>query len=187
MRIMFYGDEVIKIQCGKCVHKRHWGKYSCRTCRVMYSSNFKLAKEYTRKYQKKLQIKQSDERLKTLYSRVKEMYFNGNYLPHPNLVTFNWKRGKHSRGGWCRKSTREIRIGQIYKYAFVQKTISTNTMAVSDNFNEGKRKSLVDLMIHEAIHLRMAHHKRNFKKKTVEILVKVENEHIAPLYDGLLN
>ena len=175
--------------CYKCKHypKDKIPKRCCKTCNSAYTSNYKLAKEYNPKYQKRIHLKQSDNRLRTLYNRIKIKYFEDNYIPDGKKIAFYWKRGQGAFGGWCNKRTKEIRIGSIYKYAFEKKTLSTNNMAVTDNFNEVKRKDLVELIIHEAVHLRMAHHKKRFKRKVSEIISKIKDEDIISLYGGLLN
>jgi len=125
--------------------------------------------------------------LKILYSRIKEKYFNNNYVPSSDTVVFSWKRGQGAFGGWCRKGRKaEIRIGSIYKYAFERKTQSTSSMAVTDNFNEVRRRDLVDLMIHEMTHLRMQHHRKSFKNRVEEIKARVLDSDIPQLYEGLI-
>ena len=163
--------------CKKCIRFSGWGKYSCKTCRVMYTSNFKLKPEFDWKYQKKVQrkerIQSSDERLRTLYSRIKELYFGGNYIPDASQVSFMWKRGMNG-GGTCWKKLRLIKIGGAYGPCF--------TSLPSPYWS---RKSLVALMIHEATHLRLAHHRKSFKMKVAEVEAKVQESDMEKLFEGL--
>ena len=162
-------------RCMKCSRKKNFPKYSCRICCHAFTSNFVLDKALSYKYQvkvaKKVKLQGSDEKLRTLYSRIKEKYFNGNYVPDPNIVTFTWKRGEFSGGGVCWKSRKEIRIGGRYRRVFT--------------YDAMEEKGLVMLMVHEMVHLRLAHHRKNFKQRTAEIQSLVRDEHMSELYAGL--
>jgi hypothetical protein len=126
--------------------------------------------------------------LRTIYSRIKEKYFGGNYVPHPDLVSFSWKKGRLTHGGTCYKQIKRIKIGKIYSYAFELKTRDPERGInwCTDNFNEESRKGLIMLMIHEMIHLRLPHHRKSFKQKEKEICGLVRDEHMLDLYDGLI-
>jgi len=163
-------------RCSKCVRGKNFPKYSCKTCCHAFTSNFVLDKKQGYKYQvrvaKKQKLQGSDERLRTLYSRIKEKYFNGNYVPDSSIVVFTWKRGQWSTGGVCWKSRKEIRIGGRYKVAFEEQGGSW-------------RKSLLMLMIHEMVHLRLAHHRKTFKQRTAEIESLVKDEHVSEMFSGI--
>jgi hypothetical protein len=163
--------------CGTCRSRQHYPKYSCKTCLYSFTSNFKKAREfdhaYLRRKERRERLDESVPQLRTLYSRIKEKYFGGNYVPHPGLVSFEWKRGDLSGGGWCLKRKKLIKIGKWYRLVFAGKFLD-------------RRKSLVDLMIHEMIHLRLPHHRKSFKQKEKEIAELVRNEHMTELYDGLI-
>jgi len=181
--------DTLQYQCRNCEKLPHFPKYSCKTCCCRYTSNYKLAKEkdprYLRKKEKKDRLDKSDQRLRMLYHRIKEKYFDGDYLPDPNHVSFQWKRG-HRGGGVCWKGLKLIKIGKLYGYSFIRKTESTNQMAVTDNFNDRCRDDLVKLMIHEAVHLRLSHHRKSFKQKVAETVAKVKSEDMPELYAGLM-
>jgi predicted metal-dependent hydrolase len=123
--------------------------------------------------EKKERLEESDTRLRALYHRIKEKYFDGNYLPDPNHVAFHWKRGA-SRGGWCRKSQKLIKIGGKYRAVFEGSAPIEST------------RYLVHLIIHEAVHLRMAHHRKSFKQKVAETEAKVKPEDLPVLFAGLI-
>ena len=106
-----------------------------------------------------------------MYQRIKEKYFDGNYIPEAQFILFTWKKGKRN-ASWCSKDRKEIRIGGAYKEAF--NLISSNKIG------------LVKILIHEAIHLRLPHHRKHFKEKENEIVSKVKVEHIDELFKGLL-
>jgi hypothetical protein len=105
-----------------------------------------------------------------LYARIKDKYFDGNYVPDPRIVIFRWKKGSFSGGGWCHKGRKEIRIGKTYQKSFV---------------DASWQKSLVCLMIHEMTHLRLAHHRKTFKNRVEQIVAKVQDVHLADLFTGL--
>lgn len=155
----------------------------CSNCKHSYTSNWKLDPEKNPKYLKRLtqkaRFQESDTKLRTLYTRIKKLYFSNTYIPNAEKVFFTWKRGQ-SGGGWCNKKTKEIRIGGVYKYAFIKQTQETQS------WNDSKRKDLVNLMIHEAIHLRLAHHKKSFRLREKEFKGKVKDTDIINLYEGLI-
>lgn len=171
--------------CSGCKRKNRFPKYSCKDCKYAYSSNFKSVSSSPR-HQKiaenKARRAMSDENLKHIYSMVKEMYFGGNYIPDPNSVLFTWKKGRHSRGGWCRKSTKEIKIGGLYKYAFGGQQDEQAQFLIR-HFKDGNiRKRLIELMVHEAVHLRLAHHRKNFKNRVAEIQASITDNDVARIY-----
>ena len=167
-------------ECEKCLRRNHFPKYACKTCARSFSSNFLLDNQFNWKYQRRKEkqekLQTSDERLRTLYSRIREKYFDANYLRNPDEVIFTWKRGKWSTGGWCRKSTKEIRIGGHYKFCFIKGTDS----------EQNSKKYLVMLLIHEAMHLRIDNHRKYFKEKVREIQDKVKDSDMDILYEGLI-
>jgi len=173
----FYG-------CAKCKRVKTFPRYSCRTCCYAFTSNFKLDVSFNSKYQQRKIREASDERLVTLYQRIKERYFDGAYVPESRLVTFAWKRS-HKLNGSCLKSMKLIKIGGLYKFAFIRRTDLSPTANISA-FNKARRRGLVELMIHEMLHLRLAHHKKSFKRKEVQIKAKVKDEHIEELFQGLI-
>lgn len=189
MKIM--NDSVLPSICVKCSHRKNFPKYSCKTCLYSFTSNFQLDRafnpKYIKKYIKKAHFKESDPKLRELYNRIKAKYFDNNYIPKGREVLFTYKRGKMSRGGWCRKDSGEIRIGGIYRYAFIYKTESTNDMPVTLNFNDVKRRGLIDLLIHEAIHLRLAHHRKSFRLREKEFKSKVRDDDVKELYMDLID
>jgi len=177
---------IVSGTCTQCGHRRRYPKYSCKDCAYAFTSNFKLDREFNPKCIKKARIKESDFRLRELYDRIKAKYFGDNYLPKGKEVLFTYKCGKASQGGWCNKTHKEIRIGGIYRYAFIRKTRSAENMWCSEDFNDVKRRDLVDLFIHEALHLRMAHHRKSFRLREKEFKSKVRDEDIKELYMDLI-
>ena len=91
-------DDNRSIQCGDCEKRKNFPKYSCRTCKFRYTSNYKKAKEFTYRYQKKQIKKQrmerSDSNLKELYTRIRDRYFDAGYLPDVKYVSLQWKDRK---------------------------------------------------------------------------------------------
>jgi len=170
--------ENISSMCRGCTHRKNFPKYTCKKCSHRYSSSFKLAKEFDSKHikreAKKVRISSSDERLLTLYSRIKDKYFEVSYLPDTKFVSVQWKRGSTSRGGWCRKKERLIKVGGLYKTAFESSEVEDTRLIY-----------LVHLIMHEAIHLRLAHHKKSFKMKEKEIKEKFQHEDLVELFAGL--
>jgi len=187
--------------CNQCRYfKEDWiPKRKCKKCSLAYTSEFKKRSEFTKRGKMKLRREASDERLATLYQRIKEKYFDGEYIPESKLVLFTWKKGKGSSGGWCRKSQKEIRIGGGYKQLFtkqpnddggngVQFAISQKVRgwAGSVNTHYVNRRRFVELMIHEALHLRLNHHKKSFKRNVAEYEAKVQDADILALFEGLV-
>jgi len=175
---------IAPLACKTCRSFKSFPNYSCKTCLYSFSSNYKQAREWDPKYirrkQRKRLLDSSVPELRELYSRIKELYFDGNYVPHPDLVTFQWKRGTRG-GGTCWKRIKKIKIGGLYRRVFLGQTIPDYLLAETPEID------LVKLMIHEAIHLRLAHHKKSFRMKEKEIKDKVKPEHMKELYDGLIN
>lgn len=159
--------------CGRCEHRKHFPKYSCKTCSVRYSSNFRLAKEFDSKYilkqKKKERLEASDSGLKTLYARIKEQYFDKGYLPDVKYVSIQWKERK-THGGTCWKGQKTIKIGKAYAEAF------------KEGADFQLRKNLVLLMVHESVHLRLAHHRKSFYAKVREVEGRVKEEDILELF-----
>lgn len=168
--------------CNKCQRKHRFPNYSCKTCRDAYNSNFKKDKKFDHKYQQRLARRKSDEKLRTLYTRIKEAYFGSNFIPDASKVTFEWQR---RRGGICWKQSRKIRINRDYKTAFCSipnDGIERNgTLALIQHKQEG----LTRLMIHEAIHLRLNHHRKSFRVKEQEMYDKFNPSDVKFLFDGL--
>ncbi len=161
-------------RCRNCSRRTNFPKYSCKTCMYSLTSNFQLDKAFDSRYQRRVakrqQIQSSDERLRKLYRVIKEKYFNGNYVPEPQYVTFSWKRGTRFNS-WCMKTTKEIRMGGGYKVAFTETPEG-----------EQRKRGLVFTMIHEMLHLRLAHHRKHFKEREKEVLALVKDEHIPEIY-----
>jgi hypothetical protein len=174
--------------CAKCKYYKEDGipKRKCLVCSRAYTNEYKTASEYKPRAAIKARREASDSGLSMLYQRVKEQYFRGKYLPEAKHILFTWKNRKGFFGGWASKSRKEIRIGYIYKYAFVRKTVSTNQMAVTETFNDQKRVDLVLLMIHEALHLRLPHHRKSFRAKEAYHKSLFSISHIDELYEGLI-
>lgn len=152
-------------------------KRKCKTCSTAYTSEFKKKSEFTRRGKMKERREASDKNLATLYQRIKEKYFDGRYLPESRLVLFTWKNRRGRFGAWCHKGRKEIRVGSEYRDCFVHKT---------DGQHFNWQKGLVMLMIHEALHLRLPHHRKSFRIAEVEYKGKVQEQDIAGLYEGLM-
>ena len=154
-----------------------------------YTSNYKKAKEYDVMHhirkEKREELKNSDMKLRTLYERIKDKYFESNYLPKGEKVIFVWRRAD-TAGGRCSKTQKRIRMGGAYKEAF---TSRLDHQLKNGYFSTqlALRHSLVRLMIHEAIHLRLAHHRKSFKLKEAEIEDKVQQNDIPSLFEELIH
>jgi len=162
-------------RCTRCSRYKNFPKYSCKECLHSHTSNFSLDKSYDYNYLNKVRKREkrnsSDPRVVALYTNIKEKYFNGNYVPEAQFVTFQWKRGLSSGGGWCQKTTKTIRLGKRYQKAF-----DTSGDGIS------YRRRFVELMIHEMLHLRLPHHRKHFKTREAELLALVKDEHMDELY-----
>jgi hypothetical protein len=181
--------------CGTCRSRGRFPKYKCKGCKFAYSSNYVKDKRfdvgYVAKQTRREQKWKSDKRLKHIYAKIKEMYFNGNYIPRAEEVIFSWKIGKYSKGGWCRKQTKEIKIGGIYKNAFTTEDWSEIQDEKAKNLFSwicrGKtiKKRLVELMVHEAVHLRLPHHRKSFRNRVEEIKSRITEEDVKKIFEGI--
>jgi len=162
--------------CRDCDHFKHYPKYSCKSCACRYTSNYRIRKELTYRYQrrmeKKARMQACDSRLRELYDRINQKCFEKGYLPNAQYVSLQWKP-KKGHGGTCWKSLKKIAIGKSYVDAF--KSDADNVV----------RRNLVELLIHEMVHLRLAHHRKTFYTKVKEAVEKVEEKDIPEFFKGL--
>ena len=67
-----------------------------------------------------------------------------------------------------------IKLGRHYQDAFIKGKVDDYTL-----------KDLVFLMMHEMVHLRLAHHRKSFYAKLKEATDKFKIEELDELFEGL--
>jgi len=142
--------------CGDCIRVKNWGKRNCKKCSYYYTKEHKSIREQYSKEKRKerrLARKNSPPELVEAYTFLRDKIFPPGYLLPAEKITFKWGR-KGSGGGTCWKHSKVIRIGDCYR--------GYNNLL-----------SLYALMIHEALHLRMPHHRKSFKRKEKELQAKL--------------
>ena len=132
--------------CGDCIRSKNWGKRNCKKCSYYYTKEHnnggeQIRREYRRK--KREARKNSPPELVDMYNFIRTQIFPEGYLPDPKRMTFRWGK-KGSVVSRCWTWRKEIAIAPTYK-----------------GYDNGLNLGLI--MIHEALHLRLPHHRKSFK------------------------
>jgi hypothetical protein len=138
--------------CQDCSRFRNWGKFNCKKCSHFYTSERKT-KYLSAKQIKRIKKKNSPSILIEVYEWLRSNVFPSGYIPSSKCIIFEFGKTFNGYHSHCNKDSKIIRIGQVHK-----------------------GEALYKIMIHEALHLRLPHHKKSFKEKENELYSIFENK-----------
>jgi len=150
--------------CRNCSREPNWGKRNCKKCANYYTSEFKDASKIRaikdRREKREARVN-SPKELIDAYNYVRDALNLQGYLPVAESITFRWKSKRATTGlGTCWKDKKLIAVTWKYR-------------DFADRMETYNRQNLLETMLHEALHLRMPHHKKSFKRKEQELITKL--------------